>query len=254
MPHDFRSLQLAFAACIRDPDNHPVPEDVSPRRMALYRELFFHNVAGNLHDAFPLLRTALGASSWQRLVHDFFANHRCRTPQFSRLPEELVDFLRSPPRGLPPWTQELARYEWIELELSLAEDATPTMDLDPDGDLLANAPVLSPQMRLHTFDYPVHHAGPEFPPEPSGPFHLLAYRKSDVSVHWLELNPATARLLTLIQSTGPTSGRSLLRLLATTTEGVSVETVVTGGQQVLGELRRIGVIWGTVHPNDRGEQ
>ena len=45
---DFRQRQAAFAAHLRDPEAHPAPPGIEPRRMAVYRELFFNNIAGLL--------------------------------------------------------------------------------------------------------------------------------------------------------------------------------------------------------------
>ena len=36
----FIDTQYQFAAFLRDPDNQPVPDNIEPRRMAIYRELF----------------------------------------------------------------------------------------------------------------------------------------------------------------------------------------------------------------------
>jgi len=44
----FQQHQAAFAAYIRNPENSPLPVGVKPERMAMYRELFFNNIDGQI--------------------------------------------------------------------------------------------------------------------------------------------------------------------------------------------------------------
>ena len=75
---DFKAKQLEFAAYIRDPENNPLPADVQPQRMAMYRELFFNNIDSFLSANFPVLRTLLNDRQWfctttWRIIADFNA-------------------------------------------------------------------------------------------------------------------------------------------------------------------------------------
>ena len=55
-PAGFAALQYAFAGHIRDPEHMPVPDGVEPRRMAVYRDLFYNNVENFIANSFPVLR------------------------------------------------------------------------------------------------------------------------------------------------------------------------------------------------------
>jgi hypothetical protein len=111
------------------------------------RELFFGSLSGLLAGTFPVLHAILGAERWARLVRDFYRDHRCHTPLFLEVPREFVEYLGNErPMQLedPPFLQELAHYEWVELALGIDEQNLDAVRVDPDGDLLAGIPVLSP--------------------------------------------------------------------------------------------------------------
>ena len=71
--------QDAFSAHIRDPDRNPPPAGIDPRRMQVYRELFFNNVSRLLAGNFPVIRKTLADEAWAALVRRFLARHM---PQF----------------------------------------------------------------------------------------------------------------------------------------------------------------------------
>ena len=69
--------------------------------------------------------------------------------------------------------------------------------IDPDGDLIAGRPVLSPLAWVLAYDYPVHQISPANQPhEPAGQStFLVVYRNRDDQVGFMEINAVTARLL-----------------------------------------------------------
>ena len=79
---DFQETQFGFAAHLRDPAANPAPDDIEDRRMAIYRELFFNNVAGLLGRTFPVLHKILGAERWAIVMRDYFSRHQSHTPLF----------------------------------------------------------------------------------------------------------------------------------------------------------------------------
>ena len=121
---DFKSKQDEFAAYIRDPENNPVPADVKEQRMVMYRELFFNNIEGFLSGNFPVLRKILNDRQWFALAQDFFAKHPCKSPHFSQIPEEFLDYLQNERDSSEdlPFMLELAHYEWVEMALSIARE------------------------------------------------------------------------------------------------------------------------------------
>src|SRR3546814_199807 len=75
-PTDSLHAQLdALAGWIREPATHAPPPGIEQRRLDVYRELFFNNVAGLLGGNFPVLRRIHGDERWQALVQAFYPHH-----------------------------------------------------------------------------------------------------------------------------------------------------------------------------------
>ena len=251
----FADLQYAFAAHIRDPEAAPRPADVEDRRMGVYRELLFNNVREFLAGTFPVLHQLYDEEGWSRLVRDYFARHRARTPLFLQMPREFLGYLddeRGERPGDPPFLRELAHYEWIELALSVdprepaagAGDGPPP---DPDGDLLEQVPVLSPLAWPVAYRWPVHRIGPDYSPAepPEQPTYLMVYRDRDDQVGFLEMNPVTARLVELLGAEASATGRAILAGIAAELGHPRPEVVIAGGLDILRDLRSRDIVVGT---------
>jgi hypothetical protein len=246
----FQETQYGFAAHLRDPERNPAPENIEDRRMAIYRELFFNNVAGLLSRTFPVLHKILGPERWTVVMRDYFSRHRSHTPLFLEMPREFLQYLedeRGEVEGDPPFMRELAHYEWVELALSI-DERDPDLDaVDRDGDLLERRPVLTPLYWSLSYRFPVHRLSPRFTPsEPAAdPTRLLVYRDLDDEVGFIEINVVTARLLELLADDSIASGRAALEAIAEELNHPQPETVVSGGLQILEDLRNRQVILGT---------
>lgn len=256
---DFRELQYRFTAHIRDPANQPAPEGIEERRLAVYRELLYNNTRSFIDSGFPVLRAVYAAQghseAWDRLTRDFFARHRAATPYFLAIGREFLDYLQHehvPQAADPPFLQELAHYEWVELALSVSEAETDMAGIDASGDLASGVPVMSPLAWPLTYAWPVQHIGPAHIPAetPASPTHLLVYRDAEDLVHFVELNVVSARLLSLLgenSGAGSTarSGRELLAQIADELDHLKPETVIQGGLALLEDLRTRGALLGT---------
>ncbi len=253
----FIRQQRAFAAHIRDPRANPAPPDVEDRRLAIYRELFYNNVESLLAGNFPVLRRLLDDGHWHALVRDFYARHRCETPLFPEIAQELLDYLanerEADPRD-PPFLLELAHYEWVELALAIS-DAEPDLGaVDPNGDLLAGIPVVSPLAWSLSYRFPVHRIGPDYRPSEPGPepTHLVVYRDRQDRVGFLEINAVTQRLLTLLhdQPDQPGwTGRALLTQIASELCHPNPELVIASGTSLMHDLRARQILLGTRRTN-----
>ena len=249
-PAGQHTLQAAFAAYLRDPAAHPVLAGIDARRMAIYRELFFGNVHSLLSTAFPVLRQLHDDAAWRALAHDFFREHRARTPIFHKLAGEFVYWLadvRGERPGDLPFLAALAHYEWVELVLSTAED-TPLADrqVHRHGDLLEAPPCISPLSWTLAYDWPVHRIGPDFiPAAPSGQqTFLVVYRNPQDDVKFMEINAVTARLLTLAEAQPQLSCTDLLIQIAEELQHPDVDAVIAAGAEILDGLRERGIVLG----------
>lgn len=250
---DFIRRQYAFAAHLRDPARAPKPADVEDRRMAIYRELFYNNVESLLAGSFPVLRRLLDDGHWHALVRDFYARHRCETPYFLELAQELLDYLHNEREGDPrdpPFLVELAHYEWVELALAVSDEEPDLSLVDPNGDLLSGVPVISPLAWNLSYRFPVHRIAPDFRPHTPGeqPTHLVVYRDRSDEVGFLEINAVTQRLLQLLQENPAWTGLHTVKRIAGELQHPQPDVVIEGGRQLLLDLRQRNILLGTRRP------
>lgn len=244
----FAALQAELAGWVRDP-SRPAPAGLEPRRLAIYRELFFNNVRDFVETAFPVLKSLLPAAEWSGLLQDFFAGHRAQSPYFRDISLEFRQWLegaRADWLAARPWVAELLHYEWAELVADCAE--LPPEPAWEGGDLLAGVPVLRSASWVLAYRWPVHRLGPAAPPAaepPLTPTCLLLWRDDDEGVRQMEASPLAARLVELLQ-TAPAPGQALLATLAAEAglEGAAVLPFVRAGAAVLEELQGRGLIRG----------
>ncbi|WP_271273388.1 HvfC family RiPP maturation protein [Aliamphritea hakodatensis] len=247
---EFTDLQYRFAGTIRDPEHVATLEDVEERRMKIYRELFYNNVAGFVNSGFPVLKSLSDEAYWQQLIRDFLIEHRCQTPYFLEIAQEFVTYVsevREPRSEDLPFLAALAHYEWAELALDTAEDPDDLSTVNPEGDLLSGHPVQSPLAWSLMYEYPVHHISESFIPEAKSevPTCLVVYRNNRDQVKFMEINPLTARLLHLLAEDTDLSGRDALLQIAAEMAHPDPEVIVQGGLSILEQLRQTEIILGT---------
>lgn len=209
---DLAEQQRAFAAHLRDPERAPPPAGIEPRRLAIYRDLFFNNLADLLGGAFPVARRILGAEPWKRLIRAFYAGHHAHTPYFLELPREFLEWLQARterPGDEPPFLDELAHYEWVELALAVSEEELPAAGPLPASPL--DAPLaVSPLAWPLAYRWPVHRLAPDFQPAepPAVPTFIVVYRDRSDAVQFLEVGAETARLLDALEQAPGSTARA----------------------------------------------
>jgi hypothetical protein len=246
----FKQHQYEFTAHLRDPENNPAPEGVEDRRIGIYRDLLYNNVEGFISGSFPVIRSIYSDDNWHRMVRDFFAHHKSHTPYFLEISQEFMSYLqdeRKPQPEDPAGLLELAHYEWVELALSVSDETIDMNMIDPNGDLLAAHPVLSPVAWALAYQYPVHRMGPDNLPEqpPEQPTYLVVYRNRNDKVKFMEINPVTARLVNLLQENQTLSGQHALEQITQEMNHPNPDVVIQGGLSALQELQSYGIILGT---------
>jgi hypothetical protein len=245
----FKDWQYAFTSHIRDPEIVPTPEGMEPRRIKIYTELFYNNVEGFISSGFPILRSLYNEEDWHKLVRDFFKTHRNHTPYFLELSQEFLDYLQNE-RGERkedfPFMLELAHYEWVELALSIDETDVDLTGFDRTGDLLEGHPVISPLAWPLSYHYPVQRICEDFTPEQPGeqPTHIIVYRDLKDEVHFMELNPVTARLIYLLNADETLTGRAALTQITSELNHPNPDVVINGGLDTLRELLSRDIVLG----------
>jgi len=256
-PSKFIETQYKFAAHIRDPNKNPKPDDVEDRRMAIYRDLFFNNVAGFLESSFPVLKLVIDdidKNYWNTLARSFYSTHRCQSPLFLEISKEFLQYLEHEHKKTeldPAFMYELAHYEWVELALSIAEDTLDYTKIDPNGDLLKKSPVISPVAWPLAYHFPVHQIGPHFQPKEPGAqtTFLVVYRDRKDQIGFLEINAVTARLLELIAELADQTitGYEILETIAKELGHDDISAIVSAGTKILNDMHAAGVLLGTHH-------
>lgn len=243
---DFRARQLDFAAHVRNPDLHPCPEGLDPRRMQIYVDLVYNNIESFLAKGFPVAKQILGDLLWHELVRDFIHRHSSESPYFLEIPQEFLTFVSTCGRPeLPDFFLELCHYEWVEVALATADDELPKTGIDPAGDLERGRPVVSPLIWTLAYRYPVHRLGPEYRPEAPGqsPTHLIVFRRRDDTVGFLEASAATLRLVELLRE-GAT-GLAAIEQLCLEMPDSNSQVVHDEGVATMMRLREADIILGT---------
>lgn len=246
------ALQEAFTTYLRNPSQVPALDGAAPERLAVYAELVYHNVDALLTGSFPVLCRVMPNSRWRALVRDFLTTHRAQTPLFSRLPCEFLSYLQSAGAIAkePMFLRELALYEWLELEASYDERELADYAID-ENDLLRGIPVLNPTARPQAFWYPVHRIAPDFLPDAPlpAPLYLVVFRARDDSVRFMELTPATAKLLELIlHNSREENGEQLLGELARQLAHPDPAALLAQGRAMLQELETRELLLGARSP------
>jgi len=247
-----QNYQRQFTRHIRDPLHVSRPKDVNARRMGVYTEIVFNNLAEVVSACFPVCRNLLGVRRWNRLLRRFFIEHQCASPLFRQIPEEFLRWLEATQEHettkeeLPAFLYSLAHYEWIEMALAFSDAVAVEHTAEPaPGDLLAKRPVLAPALALLSYPYAVHRINKRRQPEQPDdePTHIVVFRRTDDMVKFIVLNQVSARLLALL-SAGDLSGEQALRQIAAEMQHPKPQVVLDGGLEIMQGLRAEGVIIG----------
>lgn len=242
----FQRVQQALADHLRDPERFPPPANIEPRRLAIYRRLFYNNVLNLLSNGFPVLKSVVGPEQWGRLVRDFYRDHDSHTPYFPQFGEEFVRYLaeeRTPRAEDWPFMAELAHFERVERTLLNAPNSRRSARTKRASDPLSGVPSLAPQARLLAYEFPVHRIGEDFKPDQPGedPTYLLAFRAGPKRVRFTVLNALGARLLWRIQEE-PCTGEEQIRRTLDDFDLEQDETLYRQGERLLRRFRKLGVL------------
>ena len=178
-------------------------DGIVPSRLPHYRRLVINVVRDAMSQAYPLTEKLLGADRFVVLVDEFFAKHNCQEEQLYKMTGELlVFFLNNPEHTLLqefPCLMDLLRFEWLEMEMYMMEDAEMPM-AKPAGDWLNDCIILNPEHRLLKFDYPVFKVAPqELATYQASSYFCMAYRQPEtLKIIFTEVSAVTAAILELI--------------------------------------------------------
>ena len=172
-------------------------------REVVFREQVYsglvHNIfSETLSKTYPITKAWLQRDDenlWEQLVLDFIREGHPPSPQLWRMPEELIRYVRQGRYKSRPVLLDLLSFEWVEIEVFMAEDQPIVVPAPPSvqpGKWL----VLNPVHRIITLEYPVFAGlGPEILSQ-RGKYLLACFRKSDShEVRYLALSAEARELL-----------------------------------------------------------
>lgn len=234
----FKQTQIEFAAHIRNPQLNPKPDSIEDRRMGIYRDLFINSLSGLLSGSFPVIRSLYKDQDWQQLVRSYFKKEHNKTPHFPEIPREFVAFLKDHQEIDPkkPFLYELAHYEWLELHLEKHGLEIEKLKAEiMTEDLMTQVPVVSPLVRLNTYQYPVHQIKIDFQPQETlkQALFMVVWRDLNYQVHFSTMNPFSALLLESLINNKQQTGQQLLEHLADEHQHPDKQQFIQFGLQTL---------------------
>lgn len=247
-PKSLADFQDRYSHYLRAPQQHALPAGIPARRSGVYETLLFNNVRGFIDRCFPVSRSILDENDWLALCKRFYKEWQCRTPIFSRIPEEFAQHAAQCPEPDSPWLPELLHYEWLELEIDLAQAQVGRVHLlARESDPIEANPTLSVQH----YQWPVHKIGPSFIPDEPAPTTLCVYRTYDMAVRFMEVNAVTALLLQIIQQQ-PQSPLDALAALCEQLPSLKPEQVQEFGRLLITQLIDNNVLLVSHSPLENG--
>jgi len=189
----------------------PLETDISslgdkPERWRAYRRMVrsrFYEVTSH---AFERLIGVIGLERFHALVDRFLGEAPPRSPYLRDVPGELVAFVESQwdeivaVTSLPPYSLDLMRYEWAELDAAYSHEEVRPSDVVPL--VMDKRAVLSPAHRLLHLGFAVNRLGADGDDSEvtRGPTALCLYRDPTThDVETLELTPVAAAILAGIE-------------------------------------------------------
>lgn len=246
MSENFKSVQQEFVNAIKNPDSFETNDADIKRRMDIYQSLFFNNISGFISTGFPVLKSLVSKENWNALVRAFFIHHESRSPYFSDISKEFVEYLSTSPElpfQLPAFAAELAHYEWLELDISIRKTSHDVLYFNA-GEQVTMVSV-SPLATLASYTYPVHLIGVDHIPEAPAPeqqFYVV-YRNEEQRVEFVHLNPLTAVLLhTIEQHEQGIDIDALGEQLCKQLDHLPEHTVLQGMQQIVSDMLQKGIL------------
>ena len=242
----FIDVQNEFMAHIREPKKNKKPTDIEDRRMAIYRDLFFNNIEGFISSGYPVLKTLYSDKQWNKLIRQFFSEYDCQSPYFLDMAGEFINYLSSSykmKKDDPAFMLELAHYEWIELDVSIANEDPNERKLQQTA--LTKSPLfLSSVARNLSYQYPVQTISDQVrPKEPSTvPNYFVVYRDEEDEVQFLATNSMTALLLSIIESVEGITFDNLCQQVIMQAPQFNEEQITQGALVTLNALIERGVI------------
>ena len=242
--------QSEFVQAIRDPSTFKPRDEDHARRMKIYQSLFFSNLDSFVSSALPVLKSIItaqyGEEQWLQIIRQFFIEHHCKSPYFNKISKEFVEYLAMSPNfdiELPPFSGELAHYEWLELDVATRRSSENNSFYKPGQDI--GEVKVSPFATLASYSYAVHLIGPDHMPDsPSDvPQYYVVYRDEEYQVQFVHLTAMTAMLVhTVDVAERGLSLTALANQLIEQAPTIPQSTLIAGMEQTVVDMLQKGIL------------
>jgi len=178
--------------------NVPDLKGVKAENLHHYRRLVYNIADDILESAYPITKSFLDEEVWNDLVHSYFSEHKCQTPQVWRMPLEFYEYAVKKDLQTKlnfPFLNDLLYFEWLELEVHTMDDI-PYPQFKTKGDWMKDAIALNPEHRLIKLGWPVHTTAPNEMEGKQGDYFLLMYReKESGNIQFMDISILYAYIL-----------------------------------------------------------
>lgn len=250
------AIQKQMADAVRSP-SQAAPFGIQQERLEVYRELVLNNVSNFVRSAFPVLRQICGDEVFDTKIRQFFQQSQLDSPYFVEIPEAFMYWLQDFADDLPPFTLELAHYEWLELELFRRETEQQSngQSLIWSADFVLSdhehrAIAVTSLLEVAAYQFPVHQLSEQY--QPASPLEqstfLAVYRGADDQVHFMQLDALSAATIQLLQSSAMTF-HQLIAAITQLVPGLDKETINAGVIDLIEKLNSHGLVLYIEVPN-----
>lgn len=169
----------------------PVIKGVKYENLHHYRRLVFNIASDTLETCYPITHSFLAKEVWEKLVYDYFVEHKCQTAQVWRMPLEFYEYCveKNIQAQLNlPFLNDLLYFEWLELEVHTMEDVA-YPKFTSEGDWFNDKIAVNPEFKLIKLTYPVHTTAPTDLIGKEATYFLFIYReKESGNVQFMDLS------------------------------------------------------------------
>jgi len=199
---DTYEQQSKLAGYCRD-GNIPELKGVNYENLPHYRRLVYNIVTDIIETAYPITYSFLPKETWDKLVYDFFVEHKCQSAQVWRMPLEFYDYCKQKDIAGQlgfPFLNDVLYVEWLELDVHTMEDIEYPKFVS-EGDIFNSKIALNPEYKIIQLAYPVHTTAPTSLAGKEGTYFLLIYREKETgSVQFVDLSMLYAYILEQISN------------------------------------------------------
>lgn len=205
-------------------------------------KIYYHLLRANLHEVlaniYPRVIEHLGTNNWAILLDAFLRQHSATTPYFYQLPDEFLSFLWHNKAHYDqwPWLWALAHFEWMELVLTVADEAMPPPDIERIR--------CNPLLYYCQYEYAVYPLDKEYTAlaRRTQSWQGLVYRNREHEVYWLALETWPALLLQAILEHKECSREALVHHLMQGNTAYQIEDVRESIEAWCDEWRKLDIL------------